>query len=52
MEKVVVRPTWQLAWGLCWRFWIITLGIYVVIFGILFAVVGPALFGILGSMPY
>jgi len=38
MDKVVVKPTWQLAWGLVWRMILITLGIYAIIFGIMFAV--------------
>ncbi len=38
MEKVVVKPTWQLAWGLFWRFFLISLGIYAIIFAILFAI--------------
>jgi hypothetical protein len=30
-----VRPTWRLAWGLWWRIFLISLGISVVIGGIL-----------------
>ena len=52
MEKVVVKPTWQLAWGLTWRYFLIWLGISAIIWGIMFAVVGPAIFGWLGCMPY
>ena len=36
MEEI--KPTWRLAWGLWWRYFLITLGIYAIIFGILFAV--------------
>ena len=43
MGKVVVKPTWALAWGLCWRCFLITLGIYAVIFGVMFAL-GMTLF--------
>jgi hypothetical protein len=52
MEKVVVKPTWQLAWGLVWRCFLIWLGISAIIWGIMFAVVGAAIFGWLGCMPY
>ena len=38
MDKVVVKPTWQLAWGLVWRMILISLGIYAIIIGVLFAV--------------
>ena len=31
MDKVEVKPTWQLAWGLWWRIFLIGLGIYLVI---------------------
>ena len=37
-EKVVVKPTWQLAWGMWWRLFFINLGIMAVIIGIMFAV--------------
>ncbi len=37
MDKVVVKPTWALAWGLFWRIFLIGLGIYAIIFGIIFA---------------
>lgn len=30
-----VRPTWKLAWGLWWRMFLISLGISVIIGGIL-----------------
>jgi hypothetical protein len=30
-----VRPTWRLAWGLWWRMFLITLGMGVIIGGIL-----------------
>ncbi|MCJ7670388.1 MAG: hypothetical protein MUO61_07760 [Dehalococcoidia bacterium] len=30
-----VRPTWRLAWGLWWRMFLISLGIGVIIVGIL-----------------
>ena len=31
-----VKPTWKLAWGLWWRMFLISLGIGVIIWGILF----------------
>jgi hypothetical protein len=51
MEKVVVKPTWQLAWGLWWRLFLIQLGIIAVIVGISFAVAGAALWAWLRAMP-
>ncbi len=51
MEKVVVKPTWQLAWGLAWRIFLIILGIYAIIFGIVFAVLGTAIWAFLTSIP-
>jgi len=33
-----VRPTWKVAWGLWWRMFLITLGIAVIIWAVLFAV--------------
>ena len=51
MEKVVVKPTWQLASGLAWRIFFICLGIYAIIFGIMFAVLGAAIWAWLTSMP-
>jgi len=54
-EKVRVKPTWGLAWGLWWRMMLITIGIWVVIALISwFTVLGPmlaplfALFGAFG----
>ena len=47
-SKVVVKPTWRLAWGLMWRAYLITLGIYALIFGILLVVVGTTLLPFLG----
>jgi len=51
-EKVEVKPTWKLAWGLLWRMFLIWLGIWVLIaviswFTVLGAVLAPlfALFG-------
>ena len=40
-EKVVVKPTWGLAWGLWWRMFLIGLGITVVIGVICYFVVWP-----------
>lgn len=37
-----VRPTWKLAWGLWWRMFLISLGIFVIIAAIL-TVVGVTL---------
>ena len=51
MEKVVVKPTWQLAWGLWWRTFLIGLGISAVITGIMVAVLGAAIWAWLTSMP-
>ena len=34
-----VKPTWRLAWGLFWRFFLISLGIYAVIALIIFLIV-------------
>ncbi len=36
MEEI--KPTWRLAWGLWWRYFLITLGIYAIITAILFVV--------------
>ena len=30
-EKVEVKPTWKLAWGLWWKMFLITLGIWALI---------------------
>jgi hypothetical protein len=35
MDENEVRPTWKLAWGLWWRMFLISLGIFVIIGGIL-----------------
>jgi hypothetical protein len=51
MEKVVVKPTWQLAWGLWWRMFFINLGIVAVIMGITFAVLGAAMWSLFQGMP-
>jgi len=40
-EKVEVKPTWRLAWGLWWRMFLIGLGITVVIGVIFYFVVWP-----------
>ena len=37
MEEI--RPTWKLAWGLWWRIFFITLGVYAVIGGIIWLIV-------------
>ncbi len=37
-EKVTVKPTWGLAWGLWWRMLLINIGIVAVIIGIMFAI--------------
>lgn len=37
-EKVTVKPTWGLAWGLWWRMLLINIGIVAIIIGIMFAV--------------
>jgi uncharacterized membrane protein len=51
MEKVVVKPTWQLAWGLFWRMFLIVLGIEAIACGIIYYFVWPALWAWLRSMP-
>ena len=51
MEKVEVKPTWQLAWGLSWRIFLICLGIEAIVFGIIYAVLGPAFFSLLLGIP-
>jgi len=48
MEEIKV--TWRLAWGLWWKMVLITLGIYVIIGGIIFAVVAPTLGALLPQM--
>ena len=47
-EKVTVKPTWQLAWGLWWRTLLINLGIVAAIIGIMFAVGMASLATLLG----
>lgn len=49
-EKVTVKPTWQLAWGLWWRMLLINIGIVAIIIGIMFAVGLVSLATLLG--PY
>ncbi len=34
-----LKPTWRLAWGLFWRFFLISLGVYAVIGLIVFLIV-------------
>jgi len=52
-EKVEVKPTWKFAWGLWWKMFLITLGVWVVIALITwFTVLGPLLaplFGLFGA---
>jgi hypothetical protein len=52
-EKVEVKPTWKLAWGLFWRMLLIWIGIVVVIALISwYTVLGPMLaplFGLFGA---
>jgi hypothetical protein len=43
-----VKPTWGLAWGLWWRWFLISLGIFVVIGAILCILV---LVGVIGVCP-
>ena len=48
-----VKPTWRLAWGLFWRFFLISLGIYAVIGLIIFLIIlitGASLLPFLGSL--
>jgi len=49
MDKIVVKPTWSLAWGLCWRWLLITLGIYAIVFGVMFAL-GITLLPFIGEL--
>lgn len=44
MDKVEVKPTWGLAWGIFWRMTLIGWGIYVVFGLIFFLVFGAAFF--------
>jgi hypothetical protein len=46
-----VRPTWRLAWGLWWRMFLITLGIVVIIWAILFAL-GVTITNVLAWLPW
>jgi hypothetical protein len=46
-----VRPTWKLAWGLWWRMLLITLGIAVIIWAILFAL-GATVIDLLTWVPW
>jgi len=48
MEEIKV--TWRLAWGLWWKMVLITLGIYVIIIGIVLAVFGPTMCALLPQM--
>jgi hypothetical protein len=41
-DRVEVKPTWRLAWGLVWRIFLISLGIYAVIF-LIIVLVGVSL---------
>ena len=50
MDKVEVKPTWGLAWGLWWRMFLIGLGVSVVIWLILFIVVGAAIAPFISSL--
>jgi hypothetical protein len=48
-EKVEVKPTWKLAWGLLWRMALIWIGIWVVIALISwYTVLGPMLAPLFG----
>ena len=38
-DKVVVKPTWGLAWGLFWRQLLIMLGFYGIIAGIVIGII-------------
>ncbi len=48
-----VKPTWRLAWGLFWRFFLISLGIYAVIGAIILliiSIIGISFLPFLGSL--
>ena len=48
-----IKPTWRLAWGLFWRFFLISLGIYAVIVAITFliiSIIGASFLPFLGSL--
>jgi hypothetical protein len=48
-DKVKVKPTWGLAWGLWWRMLLINIGIIAIVIGIMVAVGYVFLQSILGS---
>jgi len=48
-EKLAVKPTWGLAWGLWWRIFLISLGLYAIIFGIMFLVLGVTAIPFMGT---
>ena len=43
MDKVDVKVTWGLVWAFWWRMMLISLGVWVVIYLILFAIIGTAI---------
>jgi len=52
MEKVEVKTTWRLAWGIWWRLFLISLGIWAIVGGISFAAGAAYLvpyFGVFGG---
>lgn len=48
-DRVKVKPTWGLAWGLWWRMLLINLGIVAIIIGIMVAIGYVFLQSLLGS---
>jgi len=50
VDKVVVKPTWALAWGLFWRYFLITLAIQAIIGGIIFTLVGTTVLPFIKNM--
>lgn len=49
-DKVKVKPTWGLAWGLWWRMLLINMGIVAIIIGIMVAIGYVFLQSLLGSL--
>jgi len=43
-DQVEVKPTWRLAWGLFWRMFLISLGVYAIIVVIVLVVVNSISF--------
>ena len=46
LEEGKLRPTWKLAWGLWWRFLLISLGVYGIVLAIIWGLVGSMIGGL------